>query len=201
MLETTEIKNLYKEIQNKLYYMIPEKWESIYLYAAITEKAYNLPIGEMYFYYFPKGIIKKNVVNVYEIPAKFNIDEKQYVKLVKDLYGSIEKLRLEFEKNNHKLWTNITISIRDFRFKIEYNYEPINNNDFTNYERHIIWRYKYLGTDIDRMKKEERAIIEKYLIYKASNNEKSEIYDELIYQKNVNNQIVNWLNNIKKGKS
>ena len=199
MVETAEVKKIYKEIQNKLYYMIPEKWESIYLYAAITEKAYKLPIGEMYFYYLPKGIIKKNFINVYEIPAKFNIDEKQYVKLVKDLYGCIEKLRLEFEKNSHKLWTNITISIKDFRFRIEYNYEPLNNNDFTNYDRHIIWRFKYLGIDIDRMKKEEKAIVEKYLIYKDTNNDKSEIYDELIYQKPVHNQIINWLKNIKKG--
>lgn len=200
MVETAEIKKIYKEIQNKLYYMIPEKWESVYLYAAITEKAYNFPIGEMYFYYFPKGIIKKNIVNVYEIPTKFNIDEKQYVQLVKNLYSSIEKLRLEFDKNNHKLWTNITISIKNFRFKIEYNYTPIDDTNFSNYERHIIWRYKYLGIDIDRMKKEERAIIEKYLVYKDSKKEESEIYDELIYQKPVQNQIVNWLNNIKKGK-
>ena len=39
------------------------------------KKAESLKKGEMYFYYFPKGIIKKKPVNCYEIPSLFDIDE------------------------------------------------------------------------------------------------------------------------------
>ena len=61
---------IYSEIQKQLIYMIPEKWDKIYLYASITNQINNLQTGELYFYYYPKGILKKNPVNVYEIPSK-----------------------------------------------------------------------------------------------------------------------------------
>ena len=188
MLDTAEVKEIYKEIQKKIYYMIPEKWDKLYLYASITEKAFQMPIGELYFYYYPKSILKKNAVNVYEIPLKFNIDEKQYVNLVKNLYGSIKRLWEEYKKNNKKLWTNITISIEDFKFKIEFNYETLENNEYNNYDRHIIWRYKYLGLDIKSLNRKERKIIEKY-ISNNNTNEKHliETYEEPVYKKPVHN--------------
>ena len=188
MLNTPEIKDIYKEIQKKLYYMIPEKWERLYLYAAITEKAYQMPIGEMYFYYFPKSILKKNAVNVYEIPAKFNIDERKYMQLVKNLYGSIERIREKYIENNQKLWTNITISIENFKFKIEYNYEPLDNSEYSNYDRHVIWRYEHLGIDINSINKKERKIIENYLINKQNGEEYlKEEYEDGVYKVPVHN--------------
>lgn len=187
MLNTPEVKSIYTEIQKKLYYMIPEKWESVYLYASITEKAYQMPIGEMFFYYFPKGIFKKNPVNVYEIPNKFNMDEQQYMKLVKNLYGSIEKLRSIYKENKQRMWTNITISIENFRFKIQYNYESLDNLEYSNYDRHIIWRYEHLDIDIGSLNKKERAVIEKYLVNRRIKKEDQESYDEPIYKKPVHN--------------
>ena len=63
MINLAEEKIIYSEIQKKLFYIIPEKWESIYLYASIMDVPNKRPVGEMYFYYFPKGIIKKKPVN------------------------------------------------------------------------------------------------------------------------------------------
>lgn len=37
MITLTEEKLLYSEIQKKLFYIIPEKWESIYLYASVID--------------------------------------------------------------------------------------------------------------------------------------------------------------------
>ena len=102
--------------------------------------------GELFFYYIPRGILKKKPVNVYEIPNKFNIDENQYFQLVNLLYNKIKQLREEFGRSETKeLWSNITISINNLKFKVEYNYDDLLNNDFNSYERHIIWRVKYLG--------------------------------------------------------
>ena len=78
MIGSLEERKVFEEIQKKLFYMIPEKWESIHLYASIIEEPFKKPIGEMYFYYFPKGILKKDPINVYEIPSLFNIDEQSY---------------------------------------------------------------------------------------------------------------------------
>ena len=102
MLNTSKLRSLYVEIQNKLFYMIPEKWESIYLYASVidgSEKEYR---GEMFFYYFPKGILKKNPVNVYEIPNRFNLKEEDYLKLADNLYYTIQELRQEFKRMGEK---------------------------------------------------------------------------------------------------
>ena len=183
MEATKEIREVYKEIQKKLCYMIPEKWSKVYLYASITEKAYNVPVGEMYFYYFPKGILKKNPVNVYEIPSKFNMDEEKYLKLVKNLYASIKKLRKIYKEQKQPLWTNVTISIENYKFNIEYNYEELDNTEKSNYERHIIWRYERLGMDINSFSKDERKIIEGY---KGGLNVKVKKYSEPLYQKPLN---------------
>ena len=156
---TKKIKDKYEDIQKKLFYMIPEKWEELYLYASVIDKADDKPTGELFFYYVPRSILKKNPVNVYEIPSKFNIDEDQYGKLVEILYDSIKELRQEFEKSGQELWSNITIIIKGTRFGIEYGYEDLNNDGLTSYERHIIWRYKYLGLSIDYANKEEKEVL------------------------------------------
>ena len=141
----------------------------------------------MYFYYFPKGILKTNPVNVYEIPAKFNIDEEQYLKLVKNLYESIKKLRQIYIKEKQELWSNVTISIENYKFNIEYNYAELDNKEQSNYERHIIWRYERLGMDINSFSKQDRKIIEKHLIDSYINNEKTEDYSEPLYKKPLKN--------------
>ena len=73
MQTTQRMKELYEQIRKQLFYMIPEKWERIDLYASVIEIVKDDPVGEMFFYYYPKGIIKKNPVNVYQVPAKFNL--------------------------------------------------------------------------------------------------------------------------------
>ena len=123
MLNGVKLKNLYSKIQTQLFYMIPEKWDKIYLYAAMFTDDQILKKGEMFFYYYPTGILKKNPVNVYEVPMKFNIDEEAYMKLVNDLYQTIKLLQKEFEDAGEKPWTSLTVSIEDLKFKIEYDYE------------------------------------------------------------------------------
>ena len=102
MTTTLKMKRLYNEIQQKLFYMIPEKWDRIYLYASVIEGMNNLETGEMFFYYFPKGILKKDPINVYEVPIKFNIEDSKYFKLADELYGVIKKLREEYYEINKK---------------------------------------------------------------------------------------------------
>ena len=143
--------------------------------------------GELFFYYIPRGILKKKPVNVYEIPNKFNIDENQYFQLVNLLYNKIKQLREEFGRSETKeLWSNITISINNLKFKVEYNYDDLLNNDFNSYERHIIWRVKYLGIIPEQCTKEEKDIISRY----ASQSKqllRQEYYESGIYIKDVKN--------------
>ncbi len=178
---TKKIKEIYEDIQKKLFYMIPEKWESLYLYSSVIDLGNNEKTGELFFYYIPKGIFRKNPVNVYEIPTKFNIEENQYLQLVEILYNEIKMLREEFRKSETgKLWTNLTISIQDMRFKAEYRYDDLLNDIFDSYERHVIWRYKYLGIGVEQVGKKEKDILEKYFSM-PKQLEKKEEYSMGVY--------------------
>ena len=186
---TSKIKEIYEDIQRKIFYMIPEKWDKLYLYASVIDSPLNQETGELFFYYIPKGILKKNPVNVYEIPSKFNLDENDYLKLVELLYQKIKVLRQEFKKIQiGPIWSNLTISIEGIKFKVEYSYEDLPNNKFTSYERHIIWRYKYLGISIQQCTKKEREIINRYLSGERLLIRK-ETYESGIYIKNIKNMI------------
>ena len=186
MLEVTkQMKAKFEKIQNCLFELIPEKWEEIYLYASVIDKIRESNTGEMYFYYIPKGILKKKPVNVYEVPKKFNINESEYLQLVENLYEIIKKLKKDFFEANKDIWTNLTISIAHCKFKIEFFYDDISEEEYANYIRHVIWRYKYLhiGGEI----KEERIILDKYLDKIEKEKEKSEEYQRGLYLKNTNN--------------
>lgn len=186
---TKKVKEIYEVIQKMIFYMIPEKWDKLYLYSSVIDIEEGKKTGELYFYYIPKGILKKKPVNVYEIPNKFNIDEKEYLKLVKALYEKIQQLREEFRKSETgTLWSNITITIQNLKFKVEYNYDDLVNNSFNSYERHIIWRYKYLNIGPAQVNKKDKEILNRYLLG-AKTLSRQETYEEGIYIKDIENMV------------
>ncbi len=142
----------------------------------------------MYFYYFPKGIIKKKAVNCYEIPNAFNIDEDEYTRLIMDLYNTVKLLRQIWMKKKRKKWTNITISIENFQFKVEYDYEDLNQSPFDSYEKHVIWRYQYLKSDLNLFARKDRKIIERYKQFLSTMQiPKRDLYTEGMYAEPVRN--------------
>lgn len=184
---TKKIKEMYEDIQRRIFYMIPEKWDKMYLYASVSDLIDGNTAGELFFYYIPKGILKKKPVNVYEIPQKFNLDEKEYLKLVHILYKKIIKLREEFKKIEiTSTWTNLTIKIEGIKFKVEYDYEDLTKSKFSSYERHIIWRYNNLDIKEEQLNKKERQIIERYLLGEKVVRRR-ERYEEGIYINNIKN--------------
>lgn len=189
MVSTPKIKKIYAEIQKKLFYLIPEKWDKIFLYASIIDQMNNMQTGEMFFYYYPKGVIKRKPVNVYEIPSKFSIEEDTYLKLVDELYKEIKLLRKMLIKLGEREWSNVTISIQNFKFGLEFNYDNLTHSKYTSYQRHLIWRYEYLGSPLNSYNKEERKVIIEYLNEKDYISKDNETYYESIYQKPVRNII------------
>lgn len=188
MLRTTKnMRDKYEKIQSCLFDLIPEKWEEIYLYASVIEDENKEQTGEMYFYYFPKSLLKKKPVNVYEVPKKFNINESEYLKIVDNLYEIIKELKQDFIDTEQRLWTNITISIRSSKFKIEFFYDKISSEEYSSYVRHVIWRYNYLH--IGGELKEERKILDKYLDNSENNKKEKEQYETGMYMKALNNVV------------
>ena len=69
-------------------------------------------------------------------------------------------------KSGQKIWSNITISIKDNKFKIEYNYDSLTVSKEEYYDHHIYWRYKYLH--LEPQGKKEKQAIEKYCVEKKN---------------------------------
>lgn len=191
MIETPKkVREIYEDIQRKLFYMIPEKWEELYLYASVIERFGNVETGELFFYYIPKGFLRKNPINVYEIPNRFNLEESQYLSLVEILYDKIKELRRVYKKlENGHTWSNLTITIKDMKFRVDYNYEDLQNSEFDSYQRHIIWRSKYLRLGIEKVRKEEKDILNKYYETIDNSSIRTENYEEGIYIKDVKNMV------------
>lgn len=185
---TKKIKDIYEEIQKELFYMIPERWDKLYLYSCVIDMPKNVKTGELFFYYIPKGVLKKKPVNVYEIPNKFNLDENQYLKLVELLFNKIKQLREEFRKVDTEAWSNITLIIENSRVRVEYDYEDLKKSNFTSYERHIIWRFKYLGIGPEQVSKKDKEILKRFVLG-AKTLTRKEIYQFGIYVKDVGNII------------
>ena len=185
MIKNSEIRKVYSELQKQLFYLIPEKWDRIYLYASVQEKMEGFETGEMFFYYFPKGILKKNPVNVYEVPNKFSLNEDEYIKLVEKLYSKIKELREIFKKYNHRLWSNLTIRIEGLKFEIEYNYENLINTQYSNMDRHIVWKYQNLKLPIEYFSRKERKMIKQYINENIYFKADIETYSENIYKNPV----------------
>ena len=186
MLRTTKnMKEKYEKIQNYIFSLIPEKWEEIYLYASAIPNGANAKSGELFFYYLPKGILKMRPINVYEVPNRFNINEEQYLKIVEELYKCIKSLQQDFIDTDQEVWTNVTISIANFKFKVEYKYYQIPSDEEEIYKRNVIWKYKYLKVGGDS--KEDRKILDDY--YTNMPPIKKEIYEKGLYLKTDKNII------------
>ncbi len=182
---TKKIKELYEEIQRMIFYAVPGKWDELYLYASIIERLGKVETGEMYFYFMPKGLLKRKFINVYEVPNKYDIEEEEYLKLVEWLYDKIKELRQEFKNSNQHVWSNLTISIKNNKFKIEYNYDKLLGSKDEYYDHHIYWRYKYL--QIEPHSKKERQAIDEYLKNIKHSKFKDQEYDTGIYLKRKTN--------------
>ncbi len=184
---TKKIEEIYEDIQRKLYYMVPEKWDELYLYASVIDKPNGTSTGELFFYYIPKGILRKKPVSGYEIPTKFNLDENEYLKLVDILYAKIKELRFEQKKLDIEgIWSNLTLTIKNSKFKIIYDYEDLAKSDFNSYERHILWRHYILGISLEQCTREEKGIIKRYETG-AKVLARREEYESGIYIKNIRN--------------
>lgn len=187
MIAKSIMQEHYDKILKQLFYMIPEKWDSVYLYASIVDHHKEVQTGEMFFYYFPKSIIRKNPINVYEIPSKFNIDEHGYLKLAENLYNEIKLLRKAMIAVGEEAWSNVTIWVKDFKFNAEYSYENLQQSRYTNIDRHLIWRHEYLEIPLSSYSKKEKNMIEEYLEQKRHKVNKKSTYQEAIYEMTVSN--------------
>ena len=185
--ETDKALEIASQIQELIYYIIPEKWKNIELYISMPDM--GIRKGEMFFYYLPNSIFKRQYINCYEVPYMFNISEKEYSDIMSKLYNKFMILKEELNKNNRNV-EEIYVHITKDKYVMEIATDDIilKKNDirknmlmlYSSYENHIIWRYINLNILPDE--KRDKEIIRKYLNSEYSTLEKELIEFEVINQ-------------------
>ena len=183
--ETDKALEIASQIQELIYYIIPEKWKNIELYISMPDS--RIRKGELFFYYLPNSIFKRQYINCYEVPYMFNISEKEYSDIMSKLYNKFMILKEELNKNNRQveeIYVHITkekyvyeIATDNIRLRKE-NIEKNMLSLFSSYENHIIWRY--LNLNILPDEKKEKEIITRYLNSEYYNLEKEIIEFDII---------------------
>ena len=185
--ETDKAIEIASQIQELIYYIIPEKWKNIELYISMPDM--GIRKGEMFFYYLPNSIFKRQYINCYEVPYMFNISEKEYSDIMSKLYNKFMILKEELNKNNRNI-EEIYVHITKDKYVMEIatddiilKKKDIRKNTlmlYSSYENHIIWRYINLNILPDE--KRDKEIIRKYLNSEYSTLEKELIEFEVINQ-------------------
>ena len=183
--ETDKALEIASQIQELIYYIIPEKWKNIELYISMPDS--RIRKGELFFYYLPNSIFKRQYINCYEVPYMFNISEKEYSDIMSKLYNKFMILKEALNKNNRQIeeiYVHITkekyvyeIATDNVRLRKE-NIERNMLNLFSSYENHIIWRY--LNLNILPDDKKEKNIITRYLNTVFPNLENEKISFDII---------------------
>lgn len=183
--ETDKALEIASQIQELIYYIIPEKWKNIELYISMPDS--RIRKGELFFYYLPNSIFKRQYINCYEVPYMFNISEKEYSDIMSKLYNKFMILKEELNKNNRQveeIYVHITkekyvyeIATDNVRLRKE-NIEKNMLSIFSSYENHIIWRY--LNLNILPDDKKEKNIITRYLNTVFPNLENEKISFDII---------------------
>ena len=107
------------------------------------------------------------------------------MELVEILYNEIKKLREIYKKIElGETWSNITISIENSNFKIEFKYDDLVNSEYSSFDRHIIWRYQYLNIGMEQLNKEEKEILKRYLTGPKT-LVREEVYEAGIYIQDI----------------
>ena len=185
--ETDKAIEIASQIQELIYYIIPEKWKNIELYISMPDM--GIRKGEMFFYYLPNSIFKRQYINCYEVPYMFNISEKEYSDIMSKLYNKFMILKEELNKNNRNV-EEIYVHITKDKYVMEIATDDIilKKKDirknmlmlYSSYENHIIWRYINLNILPDE--KRDKEIIRKYLNSEYYTLEKELIEFEVINQ-------------------
>ena len=174
----------YIKIQDHLFEMIPESWKTIFLHTSFIDIKNQIPKGEFFVYYIPKGILKRKPVNCYEIPSLFDIDEEDYSRLIMSLYNVIKLLRDSYAKLKKEKFTTIDMICSNKKIAVKYGFENLLNSQYSPEERHLIWRYENLQIDLDSLNKNDRKVLEYYIQEaRVSLPKKQEIVETEIYER------------------
>lgn len=131
---------MYPVIAEDILGMIPDgNWYEIYLYAEILDGS-----REVFFYF--NTYENEDFIYSHDIPAKYNVSEKNYDRLLLELQTKFHNLRQIFIDNDQELWTNLTLILKyPGKIKVNYDYEDVINSVISPTQRQMVFEYQHLG--------------------------------------------------------
>lgn len=160
-MDENKLEDIYQRIAQTVVDTIPEEWIKVYIYAEVSEDVINV-----FFYYYPDS--GSSPIHSHNIPMIFDIAEEDYETLWEQILENFEEMWSEFKNQDQESWTNLTMIFNsEGDFKVDYDYEDLSDAD--DYERRIIWKYKYL--DLIPKEDDDKEFLGNYLKTMEVNNE------------------------------
>ncbi|KGR84450.1 immunity protein YezG family protein [Lysinibacillus odysseyi] len=140
---TKEMERIYQEVADILVKMIPEKWQTIFLYTEIDEKNHRL-----FFYYYPE--FSTEPVYMLDVASMLKGSKREWEVLANALYDAFERLLLAFDEAEQELWTNLTFQLNSKgNMKIKFDYDDLSTVDFL--EKKEKWEKEYLQASLQEL--------------------------------------------------
>lgn len=153
-MNTEDMEKLYKKIGSQLDSIIPESWDKVLLYSAVTEWS-----NRTYFYYYSHGA--KIPIYSLDIKDMYDVGKEEVNDKLDQLYEYLDELWNQFKDNKQEQWTNLTFELEsNGEFNINYCYG--NLEEYDEYEQQVIWEYEKLGMLPCKNRKRDAEIIEEY---------------------------------------
>lgn len=131
-----KIESLYPQIAEKAVELIPTKWSKLFLYSEI------LPGVVTEVHYFIEEDTGK-AIQFGDIPKIYVIERSEFNRKSLGLTKLIRQMYKEFANSTPKVWTTMTFGLTsDGKFKIDYDYDKLEETDIIN--RRQKWEMKYL---------------------------------------------------------
>jgi len=153
-----QLATLYQKLANHIVAMIPVKWTEFH-YLGEVERGRRSYSSVFYFRDGPGGkwIHSNDIPKLYQIPKSiYMLQWSELNDILLELYGC-------FGENGQPLWEQMSFSVdQSGKFKVDYRYDVIGENDGGHIARELVWAYHTFGY----MPEEGtpfRGILEKYL--------------------------------------
>ncbi len=136
-----ELARSYNKLADQIAYMIPVEWDDINFLGEV-EKGRRSWSSVFYF----TDVEKDKKIAANSIPDIYKVSEDIYVGSLLQLNKTLLEIYDHFIKDDQEPWEQLSLYLnKDGKFKIEFFYDVMNENDGGQIARETIWAYDTFG--------------------------------------------------------
>ena len=137
----TKLSELYNELAQTIDSMIPTEWVQLYFLGEVEKN--RASCGNVFYFTTSDSDSFKCS---YNIPELYDVSEDICDELIYDLSRTVVKIYDCFLEYQQPPWEQMSLSLSsDGKFKIDYNYDVMHENDGGPSGREAVWAYETFG--------------------------------------------------------